>query len=128
MDTYPPFNLSEFLPYVLTIVIAILPTHWFAYLIRRKLEKKDNKTKLLLGLCHDRLFYLGMSYIKRGWITRDELENLTKYLATPYFNEGGNGVIKPVVERCLKLPVKRAQDLTPEDLVVFQTQQGGPIT
>lgn len=29
---------------------------------------------MLIGLAHDRIVYLGMSYIDRGWITQDEYE------------------------------------------------------
>lgn len=47
--------------------------------------------QLLVGLAHDRIVYLGMKYIERGYITRDEYENLNDYLYVPYAAAGGNG-------------------------------------
>ena len=37
---------------------------------KRKREQKDVKTEMLIGLAHDRIMYLGMSYIDRGCVTR----------------------------------------------------------
>ena len=44
-----------------------------------KMSKNNHKTaesKMLMGLAHDRIVELGMKYIERGTITRDEYENL----------------------------------------------------
>ena len=43
----------------------------WAYL-QKKSEQKDVKTEMLIGLAHDRIMYLGMSYIDRGCVTQDE--------------------------------------------------------
>ena len=53
---------------------------------------------MLIGLAHDRIIYLGMSYIERGWITQDEYENLHDYLYKPYEEMGGNGSAKKVMQ------------------------------
>ena len=45
----------------------------WAYLTKRA-EKKDIKTKMLIGLGHDRIVYLGMSYVDRGYITKDDMK------------------------------------------------------
>ena len=37
--------------------------------------------KMLIGLAHDRIIYLGMAYIERGYITQDEYENLYELLS-----------------------------------------------
>lgn len=39
---------------------------------------------MLKGLGHDRICYLGECYIQRGYITKDEYENLHDYLYLPY--------------------------------------------
>ena len=75
-------------------------------LLNRFLSGKDNKAKMLLGLGHDRIVYLGTQYLKRGYITRDEYENLHDYLYIPYTKLGGNGTAKKVMEEVEELPLK----------------------
>ena len=36
---------------------------------------------MLIGLAHDRIIYLGMTYIERGYITQDEYETEVDQLA-----------------------------------------------
>ena len=74
------------------------------YLTARR-EKNDAKTQLLVGLAHDRIIYLGMHYVERGYITRDEYENLNDYLYKPYESAGGNGSAQRVMEEVKKLPL-----------------------
>ena len=52
---------------------------------------------MLIGLAHDRIIYLGMVYIERGYITQDEYENLYEYLYKPYEKLGGNGSAKRIM-------------------------------
>ena len=52
-------------------------------LIMKRKEKKDIKSRMLLGLAHDRIMDLGQKYIEKGKITYDEYENLEKYLYEP---------------------------------------------
>ena len=72
-------------------------------LIMKRQEKKDIKTRMLLGLAHDRIMDLGQKYIERGKITYDEYENLEKYLYEPYIEMGGNGSAKRIMEEVNKL-------------------------
>lgn len=48
---------------------------------------------------------LGMTYIERGWITKDEYENLSDYLYEPYKALGGNGSAKRVMEGVNRLKI-----------------------
>ena len=73
------------------------------------MDKKDVRTQMLVGLGHDRIMYLGMHYIERGWITRDEYENLVDYLYKPYEMMGGNGSAKRVIEEVKKLPLNKPE-------------------
>lgn len=72
-------------------------------LIMKRQEKKDIKSRMLLGLAHDRIMDLGQKYIERGSITYDEYENLEKYLYEPYVEMGGNGSAKRVMDEVNKL-------------------------
>ena len=75
---------------VLTIISSVLASSGlWAYLTKRS-ERKDVKTEMLVGLAHDRIMYLGMQYVDRGYVTQDEYENLRTYLYDPYKKLGGN--------------------------------------
>ena len=66
-----------------------------------KMSKNNHKTaesKMLMGLAHDRIVELGMKYIERGAITRDEYENLYDYLYLPYKELGGKGSAERVMD------------------------------
>lgn len=89
----------------LTVVCAVIASSGFWAYIQKRSEKKDVKTQMLVGLAHDRILFLGMSYIDRGSITRDEYENLYEYLYRPYEKMGGNGSAKRVMQEVNKLPI-----------------------
>lgn len=76
---------------ILTIGVAVFSSSGFWLYVQHRMERKDSKTKMLLGLAHDRLMSSGMDYVARGWLTDDEYENFTKYLYEPYHELGGNG-------------------------------------
>ena len=67
-----------------TVLCSVLASSGFWAIIQRRLDKKDVRTQMLVGLGHDRIMSLGMKYIERGYITKDEYENLNKYLYVPY--------------------------------------------
>ena len=89
---------------VTSICSIIASSGFWAFLLNRS-EKKDLKTRMLVGLGHDRIVYLGLNYIERGWITQDEHENLHDYLYVPYAALGGNGSAKRIMEEANKLPI-----------------------
>lgn len=104
--------MSNFLQTLVTILLALIGSAGFwGYLDARRArrEKKDNKknanTRLLVGMAHDRIIFLGMKYVERGFITKDEYENLNDYLYEPYAAAGGNGSAKRVMEEVRKLPL-----------------------
>lgn len=60
---------------------------------------------MLIGLGHDRIMSLGMKYIERGWISKDEYENLHQYLYAPYQKMGGNGSATRIMKEIDKLEI-----------------------
>lgn len=90
---------------IVAIVIAMFGSSGFWLWIMKRMESKDVRNKLLLGLAHDRIVYLGMQYIDQGYITQDEHENLYMYLYQPYLELGGNGGAKRVIDEVNKLPI-----------------------
>lgn len=90
---------------ITSVLIALISSTGLWNYIENYRNKHDAKTKLLVGLAHDRIVYLGMKYIERGYITRDEYENLNDYLYVPYSASGGNGSAKRVMEEVKRLPL-----------------------
>ena len=99
--------MAPYLQMVITVVCAVLGAGGFWSFLQNKHDKKDAKTKMILGLGHDRLLYLMTKYIERGWVSSDEYEDLIKYLYAPYRELGGNGTIKRLMEEVDKLPIKQ---------------------
>lgn len=90
----------------LTVLCAVLASSGFWALIQKISDRKDVKSRVLIGLGHDRIVYLGMQYIKRGWITKDEYENLNDYLYKPYKEMGGNGSAERIMQEVNKLEIR----------------------
>ena len=88
------------------LIARVSSTGLWSYLASYR-NKHDAKTRLLIGLAHDRIIYLGTKYITRGYITPDEYENLNDYLYHPYEENGGNGSAKRVMEQVRALPIKK---------------------
>lgn len=95
-----------FLEMAITVVTAVIASSGFWAYLQKRSEKKDLKTRVLIGLAHDRIMLLGAHYLERGFITPDEYENLNDYLYEPYVAMGGNGSAKLMMEKVRKLEVK----------------------
>ncbi len=100
--------MEQWLYMLIAIFSSILASSGLWSYITKRAEKKDVKTKMLIGLGHDRIVYLGMHYIERGYITQDEYENLHDYLYTPYEEMGGNGSAKRIMDEVKKLPIRQS--------------------
>ena len=90
----------------ISIVVAALASTGFWSFIQRKTERKDARSRMILGLGHDRILALCSEYIARGYITKTEYENLDKYLYKPYIDLGGNGTVQHMKQQVDRLPVR----------------------
>lgn len=90
---------------LITILCTLLASAGFWTFATKIVDKKSAKSKMLLGLGHDRIMYLGMKYVERGSITQGEYENLYKYLFEPYKEMGGNGSAERLMKEVDKLPI-----------------------
>lgn len=99
---------------IASIVGAVFASTGFwaflTYLVQSKQTKDSAEGQMLKGLGHDRICYLGEYYIQRGYITKDEYENLHDYLYLPYKKLGGNGTAEKIIKEVEKLPLKDKED------------------
>lgn len=96
---------NEVIEMIVTVVCAVFASSGFWAIMMKRSERKDNKTKLLLGLAHDRIVTLGMEYVTRGYILQDEYDDINTYLYDPYHKSGGNGSAERVMEEVHKLKI-----------------------
>ena len=99
--------METWLQIVITILSSVLASSGLWAYLSKKIENKDVKTEMLVGLAHDRIMSLGMTYIERGYVTQDEYENLKVYLFEPYEKLGGNGSAKRIMQEVDKLPIHK---------------------
>jgi len=98
--------LDNWIPALLTVVTSVGASSGFWAYFQKKDNQRNATIQLLLGLAHDRITFLGMKYIERGWITKDEYEDYIKYLYAPYSHFGGNGLAERVMNEVAKLPFR----------------------
>lgn len=99
--------MPEWLKLALTILGSCLASSGFWAFIQSIRDKRDVRTKMLLGLAHDRIIYLGEKYIEQGYISHGDYENLVDYLYTPYHKMGGNGTAERIIGEVKKLPLRK---------------------
>lgn len=83
-----------------TVFVAMLGSTGLWTWIQNRGTAKSARDRMLLGLGHAEIFRLCEKYIRRDGITKEELEDLEKYLYKPYHDMGGNGTATAMVEKC----------------------------
>lgn len=84
---------------IFTIITSVLASSGFWAFLQRRLDRDTADKRLLVGIAHDRIMFIGGQYLQRGdWITIDEYENLHDYLYVPYVESGGNGAAKKLMD------------------------------
>lgn len=100
---------------IVSIVGAVFASTGFWAFLTNLIQRKDNKesaeSQMLKGLGHDRICYLGARYIKQGYITKDDYENLHDYLFVPYKKLGGNGTAEKIMKEIERLPLLKEGEL-----------------
>lgn len=106
--------MPAWLEMAVTIFGSVMASSGLWAFIVKIQEKKDIKSRMLLGLGHDKIIYLCKCYLKRGYITVDEYENLHDYLYLPYKAMGGNGTAEKLMKEVDQLPTRPMEDLKHE--------------
>lgn len=99
--------MSILIHIIVPVIVAVLASSGLWAFLLKKSDKKDAQSEMLMGLAHDRILYLGKSYLARSptYITMDEYDNLKDYLYEPYKKLGGNGTAERVMDEIGKLPI-----------------------
>ena len=97
--------MGELADVLLAALTATMASSGLWALLLKRMDHKDTKKQLLLGLAHEHLVSAGKQYIKRGRITTEEYQNFKKYLYEPYSEFGGNGLAKRINDEVEKLPM-----------------------
>lgn len=98
--------MTPVMQYVLTSVVSIIASSGFWAWLQQRSKQNTANSRLLRGLAYDKIVSLGMTYIDRGWISRDEYEDFRNYLYQPYKDAGGNGVAERIMEDVSHLPLR----------------------
>jgi hypothetical protein len=61
--------------------------------------------KLIMSLAHDRIVSLGLYYIDKGFVTKDEYDDLFRFFYEPYTALGGNGSTERIMRLVQRLPL-----------------------
>lgn len=103
--------MDYWLQMVVTIVCSVLASSGLWAFISKRGDRMDAKTELLMGIAHDRIVFLAMTYVNRGWITQDEYENLYNYLYSPYVKVGGdkNESTRRIMNEVDSLPIRKTE-------------------
>lgn len=102
---------SPLMQTLVTVVCSVFASSGLWALISKRMDKNTAESKMLKGLGHSEIVRFGMAYIERGWITKDEYEDLYTYLYEPYKNLGGNGSAERIMEEVKKLPIRNPNSI-----------------
>lgn len=91
---------------ILTGIFTVISSSGLWAFLQKRDTTKTATARLLMGLAYDKIMHLGMAYIDRGWISRDEYEEFEKYLFQPYKDFGGNGVAERIMNDVRALPMR----------------------
>lgn len=86
---------------VMTVITGALA--WLARKVQKWKQEQDLVKQGVLAILHDRLYQACQFYLKRGYCTIDDRDNL-EYMFRPYKALDGNGTGEELYNRCLALP------------------------
>lgn len=88
---------------ILAIFASVMSSSGVWLIIQKKMDKKDSRTKMLVGLGHMEIIRLCNYYIDRGYISAEEYDDLYTYLYKPYEELGGNGSAERAIQKVKNL-------------------------
>jgi hypothetical protein len=98
--------METWLQLAITSLVTLGASSGFWAYLQHKDRARAATTRLLMGMAYETITTLGLAYIERGWVTKDEYEELKKYFFDPYEALGGNGVAKRIMDEVSRLPFR----------------------
>lgn len=96
-----------------TIIVAIISSGALSTLVsalfnvwQARKKRKDGVRAGMKMLLYDRIKHLGKSYIERGSISTDELEDLVEMHSIYHEDLDGNGFLDAIMASVKALPIK----------------------
>lgn len=103
--------MENFIEHALTVTVSVMASSGFWAYFSKRSERKSAINQLILGMAHDRVVYMGMKYVQRGWIYKDEYDDYMRYLYNPYSKLGGNGLADKVVKEVNELSFRHREEI-----------------
>lgn len=101
--------MRELITIGLSVFSGIVASTGFWQWVMSRRTNNDATTRLIMGLACIKGQELGFEYIKQGYVTPEELNDLQKYIYVPYVELGGNGVLERLMSEVVKLPIRHAE-------------------
>ena len=95
--------LEVFFGCIVSALSLVVRTIWAR--IQRETEEQQVMKEAALAMMHDRLYSLARVYLKQGWATIQDLDNM-EHIYSAYHDLGGNGTGTELFNRCRALPIK----------------------
>ncbi|KMW23674.1 hypothetical protein [Enterocloster citroniae] len=76
---------------------------WLGRKVHHWKQEQDLVKQGVLAILHDRLYQACQYYLRKGYCSIDDRDNL-EYMFQPYKALGGNGTGEELYNRCLALP------------------------
>ena len=86
------FGFNPALDILIAVVLSVFGSSGFWVYLQKRQERRSANTRLLLGMAHDRIVYVGKTYIHGGSLTRDVFEDFMMYHYEPFAVLGGKGL------------------------------------
>jgi hypothetical protein len=96
--------MEQWLQLAITSLVTLAASSGFWAFLQHKDRTKNAMERLVMSVAYDHIMTFGVAYIRRGWATRDEYEELRKLFFEPYKALGGNGAAERVMNELDKLP------------------------
>lgn len=114
--------MESWLQVIVATIGAVLASSGFWAFMQHRDNSKNETTRLMMGMAYNTINTLGVQYIKRGWVTKDEFEELHKYFFAPYKALGGNGIAEHIMSQVMSLPFRSESPV--EEIIRQRVEEG----
>ena len=92
---------------IITLAVAVFGSTGFWSLVQARGKKKSAEARLLMGIAYSEIIRRCEYYIKRGYVSSDEYNELNRYLFEPYHEMGGDGTAEKLIDEVRGLPTAK---------------------